>query len=85
MLSLLSLLFATGCIVLADKSPAQALFAADVDDLVHPEWADRQAAIGWVHESIEAEIGGGVHGCGGVCVLMPESTEVSDHGCSPRG
>ncbi|OCF32088.1 dioxygenase subfamily protein [Kwoniella heveanensis BCC8398] len=67
-------------------NPAPQIFFPNPDDAVHPEWADRQSALGWpssTHQNgdhkqeHQQQEGGGseVGGCGGVCVLTPEVME----------
>ena len=68
----------------------QVAFGGDGDEHRHPDWPHRQAALGWHDPTINSllqeggdavypEIGGGMNGCGGVCVLTPESIEVNDN------
>ncbi|ODO10979.1 hypothetical protein I350_01579 [Cryptococcus amylolentus CBS 6273] len=76
--ALLPLLFP---VVAADhlRNPApQIFFPPSPDDVLHPEWPDRQAALGWSGKHASegsGVVGSGPGACGGVCVLTPEVME----------
>ncbi|WVQ71927.1 hypothetical protein IAR50_001469 [Cryptococcus sp. DSM 104548] len=61
------------------RNPApQVFFPPSADDVLHPDWPDRQAALGWHGKHAGADsgiIGSGAGACGGVCVLTPEVME----------
>lgn len=80
---LLTTLAALPTILSHPHHDSQETFSAD--EILHPEWPHRQGALGGIWgkhplekgETVGEEIGGGVGGCGGVCVLTPEVMEVS--------